>query len=73
MWKWLLSLFAGSCAEAFVSRRSPTPTLMTSGKNDLEYAEPAIACLSAPGHARKSLEVLTRTPVATCVFLALLR
>ena len=70
MWKWLLVLFAGSYAEAFVTRRSPTRTLMTSGKRDLDRAEPAIAWLVARGHAGKSLEVLTRAHVATCVFLA---
>lgn len=71
MWKWLLCLFAGSYAEAFVMRRSLVRTMFTSGKRDFEYAEPAIRWLVAHGYAAKSLEVLTRNHVATCAFLAM--
>lgn len=68
---WLLCLFAGSYAEACASRRSLARTLRTSGKLDLEEAEPAIQWLVRRGHARRSLDVLMQTHFATCAFLAL--
>lgn len=68
---WLMCLFAGSYAEAFASRRSLPRTLRTSGKLDLEEAEPAIKWLVRRGHARRSVDVLMQTHLTTCAFLAL--
>jgi hypothetical protein len=68
---WLLCLFAGSYAEACVSRRSLARTLRTSGKLDLDEAAPAIEWLVRRGHARRSIDVLMQTHLATCAFLAL--
>lgn len=69
MWKWLLCLFAGSYAEAYVSRRSLARTLVTSGKLDLEEAEPAIAWLVARGYASDSQGVCELAHWETFAFL----
>jgi hypothetical protein len=71
MWTWLLVLFAGSYAQAFVSGRSLERVLITSGRLDLKEAKPAIDWLVTRGYAGSSLDVLGRTHLATCAFLAL--
>ena len=70
MWTWLLVLFAGSYAQAVASGRKVDRVLLTSGKLDLKEAEPAIDWLLRRGHVRSSLEALTATHLATCMFMA---
>ena len=70
MWTWLLVLFAGSYAQALACGRKVDRVLKTSGKLDLREAEPAIDWLLKRGHVRSSLEALTATHLATCMFLA---
>jgi hypothetical protein len=69
MWTWLLVLFAGSYAQALAEKRSLHRTLITSGKLDLQQAKPAIDWLVDRGHARRSVDVLTRIHFSTCAFL----
>jgi hypothetical protein len=70
MWTWLLVLFAGSYAQAVASGRKVDRVLMTSGKLDLKEAQPAIEWLLRRGCVRTSLEALTATHLATCMFMA---
>lgn len=70
MWTWLLVLFAGSYAQAVASGRKVDRVLMTSGKLDLKEAQPAIEWLLRRGYVRTSLEALTATHFATCMFMA---
>lgn len=70
MWTWLVVLFAGSYAQALACGRSVDRVLKTSGKLDLEEARPAIDWLVKRGHVLTSLEALTATHLATCMFLA---
>jgi hypothetical protein len=70
MWTWLLVLFAGSYAQAAACGRKVDRVLFTSGKLDLKEAEPAVAWLVKRGHVRTSLEALTATHLATCMFMA---
>jgi hypothetical protein len=69
-WSWRLVLFAGSYAQAFVSRRSLTRTVRHSGKLDMETATPGISWLVRRGHARTRMEALVRVHSATLAFLA---
>jgi hypothetical protein len=71
MWNWCLVLFAGSYAQAFVSRRSLARTLMNSGKLDLEEAAPAVAWLVRHGYVSNPMEALWRVHGETLAFLAL--
>jgi len=71
IWKWLLVLFAGSYAQAFMSRRSFARTIKTFGKLDLKEAARAIRWLVQRGYARNSLLALERVHWETFAFLAL--
>jgi hypothetical protein len=71
VWSWILVLFAGSYAQAWVSRRRLDRVIITSGKLDLEEAAPAVAWLVRRGYARNRMEALTRIHWETLMFLAL--
>jgi hypothetical protein len=71
VWNWILVLFSGSYAEAFVSGRRLDRVAITSGKRDFEEAAPAVAWLVRRGYVRNPIEVLIRAHSATLIFLAL--